>query len=175
MYPQLQPSQKQAVLRELVGKYLDKLNYQYAASHVRRIIDPSLVADILINRPLYAADWQDIYELLMKSSKCAEVLAHFENTDAPFWFVYGLLLEPERDKAAQQVRSQFRRCFPVYTEQVLGAVATTIRHNARIETTKDPTRTLDGAIFSEACGFAYEIRAQLMRAAKTTECIYLAR
>lgn len=172
-YPQLNVSMKRDALGALMDLYLDKINYIYAAEHLKGITEPILAADIVINRPLYRPDWSDIDRFLGTNPDWPTLYKEFEKSGAPFWFMCAVFSINYRASTAAANRRKIQQACPDYVNATLEASAIIVRHNAQIEVDKGRAETLDGALFTEVQHCAREYQAWLVDTAKKCSGTYL--
>lgn len=133
MYPLLErDARKEGLLKCL--NFLEGIRYDYSQNNVELIDEPWLVADIVINRPLYWCGYKEYIILLEKNPKWVDFSQHIDSAKSDFW----LTLAITRPKySSLEIRANFYRQFSDLIDRTEDAIAAIIFNYAQQESQKE--------------------------------------
>lgn len=133
IYPLLEKEVRKKGLLETLS-FLDGLNYFNSQNNVELINEPWLVADIIINRPLYWPGYKQYCNLLEQNPNWIDFSQHIDSVKSKFW----LALTITRPKySSLDIRANFYTQFPDLIDRTGDAIATIIFNYAQQESQKN--------------------------------------
>lgn len=133
VYPHLDNNVRAEALKRSLG-FLDGLNYFNAQFNVELLNEPWLVADIIVNRPLYWCGFKSYSELLRQKRAWAELQPDLEGARSAFWMAYTVV---RTEYTTPEVQANFYRIFPTLVDRTQDAAAALIACDAQRENLQD--------------------------------------
>jgi hypothetical protein len=119
IYPDLKTEVRKVAFKSVMG-FLDGLKYGYSQNQVEVIDEPWLVADIVINRPLYWSGYADYIKILEKYRTWKDLYPHLSGAKSNFWLAY-TVAKPEY--ASEDIRNNYFKIFPSLVDRTQDAIA----------------------------------------------------
>lgn len=139
-YPTLDKETRKEALLQCLG-FLNGLRYDYSQMQVELINEPWLVADIVIDYPLYWCGFQDYCELLEKNRAWEQLYPQLNGIRSAFWFTLAIV---RTEFASDTIKDNFYRLFPTLTDRTLDAIAGITHDHAEHNFKKDGTPLEEG-------------------------------
>lgn len=113
--------------------FLDGLNYFNAQDNVELINEPWLVADIIINRPLYWCGFEEYCKVLKERTTWEDFSSYIDSAKSAFFLAYAITIPKY---SSENIRKNFYNEFPYLIDRTEDAIAAILFDFAQYENKK---------------------------------------